>query len=806
MKTIYFILLFSLLGSLSLHAGDQTITLSGTSLDIGYIELLNNSDGTHSYTVDIGAGNAQTITVEAYKNDGSYTLSASWKVSLDGLNWHSSTSFVSSGSAETKTIYVRCSPTVDNSVNTQGLIVVADPSWDIYDEGTTTVTIKYPEMDITGSGNTVDDGSSSPVVTNNTDFGDVAVNSSKTNSFTITNSKGGPPVQKGKLFFELISAKYVTIGGANANQFSVTQDPVSGVLPGGGTTGFNVQFLPTTTGLKTATLTIYNNDQDENPYNFTIQGTGTAVVPTLDATSAVTARTSSGGTSGGNITADGGASVTERGVCWNTSTGPTAANSHSSDGTGSGSFVSTISGGLGAETKYYVRSYATNSVGTAYGPEVEFWTLSTEPSTHPGTVTVSDKGATSITLSWSAATGASGYTILYKAGATAPDATGVEDGKHYNNFTGIPVDVTVAGETTSTTFTVSGLSSSTQYAFTVISVKDNITDEATHNYKVDGTLSTVVGTTTVAAPTTQTSDLVWSGAEGSGSIEFSWTNGNGAGRIFLMKQGAACSNPSNGATYTGNTQFGSGSNLSDGTYVMFFGSGAKGNLVTTGLSDDVVYHFKVFEYNGVGSTTTYNTSEAGGFNEGNSSSSQLPIELLSFEAKLTDKGTVTIEWSTATELNNDYFTIERSTNLSDWETVTTLQGAGNSNEMLSYNTEDLEVPEGLVYYRLKQTDFDGKFTFSDMAVVRKSNSQNSNLQLSTTVVYNEVLSTQIHNMKNQNLKVEVINAAGQIALSKNFKASSNHQQVEINLSALVHGVYILRAQSENETKSLKFFW
>jgi len=187
MKTIYFILLFSLLGSLSLHAGDQTITLSGTSLDIGYIELLNNSDGTHSYTVDIGAGTVQTIKVEAYKNDNNYTLSASWKVSLDGLNWHSSTSFVSSGSAETKTIYVRCSPTVDNSVNTQGKIVVSDPSWDNTDEGTTTVTIKYPEMDITGSGNTVDDGSSSPVVTNNTDFGDVAVNSSKTNSFTITN-------------------------------------------------------------------------------------------------------------------------------------------------------------------------------------------------------------------------------------------------------------------------------------------------------------------------------------------------------------------------------------------------------------------------------------------------------------------------------------------------------------------------------------------------------------------------------------------------------------------------------------------
>jgi len=74
---------------------------------------------------------------------------------------------------------------------------------------------------------------------------------------------------------------------------------------------------------------------------------------------------------GGNVTHDGSISVTDRGVCWNTSTDPTISNSHTHDGTGEGSFTSAISG-LDVSTHYYVRAYATNSVGTGYGSNVQF--------------------------------------------------------------------------------------------------------------------------------------------------------------------------------------------------------------------------------------------------------------------------------------------------------------------------------------------------------------------------------------------------------------------------------------------------
>ena len=95
-------------------------------------------------------------------------------------------------------------------------------------------------------------------------------------------------------------------------------------------------------------------------------------VPIISTSSIVNIATNSA-TSGGNVTSDGGSAVTSRGVCWNTSPNPTIANSKTTDGSGTGSFTSSITG-LTANTTYYVKAYATNSVGTAYGNELSFTT------------------------------------------------------------------------------------------------------------------------------------------------------------------------------------------------------------------------------------------------------------------------------------------------------------------------------------------------------------------------------------------------------------------------------------------------
>ena len=84
---------------------------------------------------------------------------------------------------------------------------------------------------------------------------------------------------------------------------------------------------------------------------------------TTTAASSITPNTA---TSGGNITSDGGSAVTARGVCWSTSADPTIADSKTTDGTGTGTFTSSITGLTGG-TSYYVKAYAINSTGTAYG-------------------------------------------------------------------------------------------------------------------------------------------------------------------------------------------------------------------------------------------------------------------------------------------------------------------------------------------------------------------------------------------------------------------------------------------------------
>lgn len=112
-----------------------------------------------------------------------------------------------------------------------------------------------------------------------------------------------------------------------------------------------------------AALIIFSNCKKEGEKN----------VPYLTTTE-VTDISQTTATSGGNITDDGGATVTARGVCWSTSQNPTINDSKTEDGTGAGSFTSSISG-LESNTTYYVRAYATNGVGTSYGSAMSFTTL-----------------------------------------------------------------------------------------------------------------------------------------------------------------------------------------------------------------------------------------------------------------------------------------------------------------------------------------------------------------------------------------------------------------------------------------------
>jgi uncharacterized protein (TIGR02145 family) len=135
-------------------------------------------------------------------------------------------------------------------------------------------------------------------------------------------------------------------------------------------------FTSSITGLAPGTtyhVRAYATNSSGTGYGADLTFTTAAVLPTVT-TSAVTSITNISATCGGNVTNSGGATVIIKGVCWSTSPDPTTADPKSNDGSGTGAFSSSITG-LSAGTTYYVRAYATNSAGTAYGAQVSFTTI-----------------------------------------------------------------------------------------------------------------------------------------------------------------------------------------------------------------------------------------------------------------------------------------------------------------------------------------------------------------------------------------------------------------------------------------------
>lgn len=140
-----------------------------------------------------------------------------------------------------------------------------------------------------------------------------------------------------------------------------------------------------------------------------------------------------------------------------------------------------------------------------------------------------------------------------------------------------------------------------------------------------------------------------------------------------------------------------------GTWVSCTGSGFPSNMGTATISPGT-------------NTITWNALTTFSDFTGNGNGSPLPINLLSFDAQPVLENVV-VTWTTASETNNDYFTVERSKDGFNFEALLALDGAGNSTNILNYKVTDFTPFEGISYYRLKQTDFDGKFDYSNVKAV-----------------------------------------------------------------------------------------
>ncbi|TAE80628.1 MAG: hypothetical protein EAY81_10345, partial [Bacteroidetes bacterium] len=156
-------------------------------------------------------------------------------------------------------------------------------------------------------------------------------------------------------------------------------------------------------------------------------------------------------------------------------------------------------------------------------------------------------------------------------------------------------------------------------------------------------------------------------------------------------------------------------------WATYYGGGTldAGNGITTDASGDIMVTGSTFSSNAIATNGVHQTIKGGGWDAfivKLTSSGMLPVKLIAFNAVLAHKK-VNCTWETASEINNDYFTIERSVDGEDFEDVGTIKGRGNSSTNSHYHFTDNNPFEGISYYRLKQTDFDGKYTYSPIQKV-----------------------------------------------------------------------------------------
>jgi len=176
----------------------------------------------------------------------------------------------------------------------------------------------------------------------------------------------------------------------------------------------------------------------------------------------------------------------------------------------------------------------------------------------------------------------------------------------------------------------------------------------------------------------------------------------------------------------------------------------------------------------------------------------LPVELISFTAYCKKDG-IQLQWTMATETNNDYFTLEKSQNVLDWNEIATISGAGNTNRITNYAFFDAKgLDENITYYRLKQTDFNGYFTYLDPISIQCNGLDNAIFNIE---IYPNPTSYELNilNAPSKIDKIEVIDVWGRIVLSQ-----EHLQTPTVKVNDLANGSYFIKIYSAGQSVTKKF--
>jgi hypothetical protein len=199
-----------------------------------------------------------------------------------------------------------------------------------------------------------------------------------------------------------------------------------------------------------------------------------------------------------------------------------------------------------------------------------------------------------------------------------------------------------------------------------------------------------------------------------------------------------------------------------------------------------------FTTNKVGATTFTWTSSA------------LPIELTRFDVKALN-GIVGLNWETASEINNDFYSIERSFDGQNFTSVADVNGSGTTTTKQKYAFEDANAAKvataNMAYYRLKQTDFDGKFAYSKMV---KVDLRRGTFQINPINPANDFVTFETNREISEAIEIRVIDMNGRIMQSKNVESIIGFNQVNFDLSQLSAGIYTVVVGKGNLSTTKKF--
>ena len=176
-------------------------------------------------------------------------------------------------------------------------------------------------------------------------------------------------------------------------------------------------------------------------------------------------------------------------------------------------------------------------------------------------------------------------------------------------------------------------------------------------------------------------------------------------------------------------------------------------------------------------------------------SDPLPIELAKFEGQCYD-GEVKVTWTTWTESRNDFFTLERSGDGEHFEMVDVIDGAGNSNQAITYTIDDVSAYGGTSYYRLKDTDVRGNENYSEVIAVTCESSGNTFDLLNAYQNGNGRLVIDFTAGENEPYNVTLMDPTGRIIIAESNNAYEGYNQVLLPVLDLARGAYIVKLSND----------